>query len=151
MARTRQTAPGGDKPAEGFTPATSFGDDADAEVRGPAPEGDIAQDVDDPERGDLAPGEFDPRDAEIARLRAENAALKGVSGALAGGKFTVSWKDGPTLTIEAAVGESVSEALARHGVHSTPHKVEVHDAPADAKCGQHLPNGSVRSFTGPEK
>jgi hypothetical protein len=104
----------------------------------------------------LAPAaDIDPkiavRDAEIARLREELAALKAVPGALPGGRVTVSWKDGPTLTIEVRPGESAADSLARYGVHSTPHKLEVARAADDAPLGQHMPNGSIRPFVAPAK
>lgn len=154
MARERKRATPPPKaervrPVEGFVPATDFGtaDDkpAPAPVRTRAP-------ADDSEADELELGlpeyQPDPRDAEIERLRAELAALKGVAGSLKGGKFTISWKDGPTVTIEARPGESPADALGRYGVHSTPHKLEIHEAPADAVCGQHLPNGQIRPFAG---
>lgn len=85
--------------------------------------------------------------AENEKLRAELAALKAASPVSAGGKFTVSIKDGPTATVEVPAGERPEDVFnATLGIHSTPHRHSVLAAGEDAKCGVHYPDGSVRAF-----
>lgn len=119
------------RPADGFAPAADFGKPAER----PAPK--------------AAPGlaDLESAQAEIARLRAENERLKGLSGDLSGGRFTVSIKDGPTATIEASPGETPERAFFRVlGIHSCPHRPEVQKAAADAPLGLHKPDGTIKPF-----
>lgn len=89
----------------------------------------------------------DPKDAEIAALKAKLAAIEQtVSADLVGGKFTVSIKDGPTATIETKVGESpVDRFFNQLGIHSCPHRPVVTPADKEAKLGLHYGN-SVKPF-----
>jgi hypothetical protein len=136
VAKAR-TAPADDfKPVEGFAPAASFG----AEVDG---DNDFASEI--AAHKAAPPLEPDPRDAEIERLRAELATYKQAAPLVAGGCFTLSWKDGPTVTIDVLPGERPEDALQRYGVHSVPHKISVQPAPDDAPRGRHSPGG-VRPF-----
>lgn len=92
------------------------------------------------------------KDAEYAyrradQMAAELSALKAASPVSAGGKFTVSIKDGPTATVEVPAGERPEDVFnATLGIHSTPHRHSVLAAGEDAKCGVHYPDGSVRAF-----
>lgn len=126
MARNR-TAPAPTDTESGFIPDNVLGDEAFLH--------------------DGATTDPDPRDAEIEKLRAELEALRGAAPSVAGGKFTVSIKDGPTATVEAKVGETPQDAFFRCcGIHSTPHRPSVSVAAADAVCGIHYPNGTTIPF-----
>lgn len=112
MAKTRPTD---------FTPAAGFGPGDDAPAPGPA---------------------ADPRDAEIARLRAELAARDGRVAELeaaagdgfeAGRRYRVALEDGPAAVVECRPGEHPYEAYKRlTGVRGSVHVPEV--SPADGEA-----------------
>lgn len=143
MAGRRQrtaTPPTDDlKPREGFTPEGVLGDE------GPVRELD-EQDSGGAEGGSDEPGDDgdtesnpDPRDAEIARLKAENAKLRArAEGAFehVARKYKVSLKDGPAAVVECEAGEHPFEAFKRAtGVISSQHAPEIHPQPEGARCG----------------
>lgn len=117
----------------------------------PADPGDDAKPAD---FGDEKPSEkqpepaFDAKDAEIERLRKELADARAVRAPAPPGRYTCSVKDGPTVTLETKHGERPEDAfLTVCGIHSTPHRIEVHEAGPDAALGVHLPNGTVKPLT----
>lgn len=128
------------KPEDGFTPTPAFTPDVDL------PD-------DQTEESDAGDGDAteDPRDAELERLRAENAALRAAAGPVyAGGRrYRVSLRDGPTANVQCGPGEHPFEAFKRQtGVLNSVHAPEIHEAADDAPCGLQLPDGSVRPFAG---
>jgi hypothetical protein len=123
MAKSKPAATAADddiKPADGFAPAADLG-------------GDI-----EPQGGpEDAPG-VDPRDVEIAALKAENARLKaaGAPPHAGGGKFRVALRDGPAAVVQCEPGEHPFEAYRRAtGVINSQHAPEIHARPDDARCG----------------
>lgn len=122
MARDRRatsrTAPPSEdvKPAEGFAPTAVLEDDEPTteEAEGESPE------------------------EELARLRAENAALKAARGpSFEGGrKYRVSLKDGPVAVVECAPGEHPFDAFKRvTGVLGSEHAPVITEASASERCG----------------
>jgi hypothetical protein len=148
MAKIKTSAADDVKPAEGFTPAAVFGEEPSAVDL----MHDIGRTIGAAKTLPPVP-ETDPRDAEIARLKEQLAAYQEAAPLVAGGRFTLSWKDGPTVTIEVLPGERPEDALInRYGLNSNPpHKINCQPAAADAPIGAHRPNGSVRPFGGPPK
>lgn len=91
----------------------------------------------------------DPRDAEIARLKAEVEALKAspAAAALTGGRFVVAIKDGPKACVECNPGEHPYDAFMRlTGVQGSIHAPEIAKAPNDAPLGHHRPDGTIQPF-----
>lgn len=117
--------------ASDFNPQAGFGSE-DATGADPAPvESEPTATEDAPEVEDVA----DPRDAEIARLRAELAASRGPTYE-AGRKYRVSIKDGPTAIVQPQEGEHPFEAFKRlSGVLKSDHAPEVQPAADSAKVG----------------
>lgn len=80
----------------------------------------------------------DPRDAELAALRAENERLRASAGPVyaAGKRYQVSLKDGPTAVVECGPTEHPYEAYRRlTGVLGSTNTPEIRDAPDDAPLG----------------
>ena len=91
---------------------------------------------------EMAAGATDPRDDELARLRAENAALKAAKApaVFAASRYRVSLHDGPTAVVECEPGEHPFEAYKRvTGVTSSQH------APVINAAAETEPAGIVRA------
>lgn len=78
----------------------------------------------------------DPRDAELAALRARVAELEARPAAAYSGRYRVSLEGGPTAVVECREGEHPFDAYRRvTGVINSIHAPEVAKARADAPLG----------------
>lgn len=113
MAKSKKSTAAVEDVREGFVPAASF----DAGI----------------ERAD----EVDPRDAEIAALKARVAELENApAGLYKPGRYRVSIPDGPTAIVEPAAGEHPFDVFKRvTGMISTIHAPEIAAAGSDEPLG----------------
>jgi hypothetical protein len=125
-------------------PATAGGfvsDEFDADVA-PGESGAVSDDG-----ADTDGPETDPRDAEIAALKAENAKLKAATAGFAaapGGKYKVRLLHAPTAVVQCEPGEHPWDAYKRlTGVISSENSPQIGPAPDDARVGVCGPDGEV--------
>lgn len=95
-----------------------------------------------------APPAADPRDAEIAALKARVAELEAAGPpAYAPGKYRVELPDCRPAVVEPAEGEHPWDAFRRlAGVVSSTHQPAITRAADDAACGHLNPDGTVQPF-----